>query len=176
MTAVVVRDASVGDARAVAELHVRTWRAAYRGIVPIQLLDDLSVDLREEMWRSLLGEGGVAAFTLLAGDPDGALAGFCAVALPSRDDDAGARTAEVAATYVDPTRWGQGVGRALMTQALNRLDADAWDEATLWTFMRNAHGRAFYARLGFRLDGTRRTNEASGATEARLRTALGTAS
>ncbi len=172
MTSTSVREATPEDARAIAEVHVRAWRAAYQAIVPAELLDDLSVSLREDGWRSILSDPEPVAFTLLAEDPDGAVAGFCSIALPSRDEDAGERTAEIAAVYVDPSRWGSGVGRALLEQALERLRAEGWSEATLWVFRRNAQGRAFYARLGFALDGATRTHEASGATEVRMRAAL----
>ena len=41
---VTVRDATVDDARAIAEVHVASWRWAYRGQLPDDLLDGLSVD------------------------------------------------------------------------------------------------------------------------------------
>ena len=167
-----VREATADDVRGMAEVHVRAWRAAYRGILAAQLLDDLSVDLREKSWRSTLAEEGSAMFTLVAEGENDSIAGFCSVARPSRDEDAGERTAEIAATCVDPGRWGSGVGRALMEQALARLQDGRWDDVTLWIFMRNAQGRAFYARSGFRLDGTRGVHEASGVTTTRMRLAL----
>ena len=100
------------------------------------------------------------------------MAGFCALALPSRDDDAGERTAEIAATYVEPPRWGQGIGGALLREALMRLGDGAWDDVTLWVFRRNAQGRAFYARSGFRLDDTLSKHEPTGVATARMRLPL----
>ena len=167
-----VRDAAVGDAQAIAEVHVRAWRAAYRGFLPGQLLDDLSVGLREDFWIAALGGEGPVTFTLVSDGPDGTAEGFCSVALPSRDDDAGEHTAEIAATYVDPSRWSSGVGRALLSRALARLREDGWQDVTLWVFLRNAQGRAFYARSGFRLDGAKGKHEASGVTITRMRLAL----
>ncbi len=155
-----------------AELHVRAWRAAYRGILAAQLLDDLSVDLREQSWRSLLAAEEPAGFTLVAPDDEGAIAGFCSIALPSRDEDAALRTAEITATYVDPSRWGRGLGRSLMEETVGRLREGSWEAVTLWTFMRNAQGRAFFARCGFRLDGARGVHEESGVTTTRMRLGL----
>lgn len=160
----VVRDATVADARSIAEVQVRSWRAAYRGIVPAQLIDDMSVDLREDVWRGVLEEG--ACPTFVAGDP---VAGFLSLFVPGRDEDAGPRTAEIAATYVDPARWGEGIGRALIARALEELPAQDWDDVTLWVFLRNAHGRAFYARSGFRLDGEQGTHDRTGVRTARMR-------
>jgi len=148
---------------------VAAWRAAYRGILEPQFLDELSVGAREEGWREEMAAGGV---TLVAEDPDGVVEGVCRLALPSRDEDAGVRTAEIAATYVKPVRWGAGIGRSMLREALARLDTGEWDDVTLWIFRRNAQGRAFYARSGFRLDGATRSHEPSGVATARMRLPL----
>jgi hypothetical protein len=42
-----IRRASQSDARAIAEVHVASWRETYRGIVPDAFLDALSVAERE---------------------------------------------------------------------------------------------------------------------------------
>lgn len=42
-----VRPAVPGDARAVADVHVRAWRAAYRGLLTDASLDELSVDEKQ---------------------------------------------------------------------------------------------------------------------------------
>lgn len=166
-----VRDATSGDARAIATIHVRAWQAAYQGFVSAQLLDDLSVTHREDIWSAALGDGPLA-FTLVADSGVGAIAGFCAVALPARDDDATDQTAEIAATYVDPAHWHNGVGRELVESAIAKLEPGAYDTATLWVFKRNAQARAFYARFGFRLDGATGTHQGTGAARVRMRAAL----
>jgi len=171
--AAVVREATSADARGIAEVHVRCWQAAYGGILPRQMLDDLSVDLRSDFWGAELSDENSGARTLVAEDPPDAIAGFITVVLPSRDNDAGEHTAEIAATYVDPSRWNAGVGRSLLREALAGLDDKQWAVATLWIFQRNAQGRAFYARSGFRLDGTLSKHDASGVTTARMRVPLG---
>ena len=165
-----LRDAAAGDARAIAEVHVRAWKAAYGGILPKQLLADLSVDRRADFWEARLSDEASPARTLVADDP---IAGFITVVTPSRDEDAGDRTAEIAATYVDPSRWNEGVGRSLLRSGLAGLDDGRWDDATLWIFQRNAQGRAFYARSGFRLDGAQSTHEQSGVKTVRMRLPLG---
>ena len=44
----IIRDAELRDARGIAEVHVRSWQAAYAGIVPDEDLAQLSVDEREQ--------------------------------------------------------------------------------------------------------------------------------
>ena len=48
-TSMIVRPAKPGDARDIAEIHVRTWQAAYPGLVPADYLAALSVERYEVM-------------------------------------------------------------------------------------------------------------------------------
>src|SRR3954471_4189823 len=51
-----IREATLGDASAIARIHVETWRSAYRGIIPAAHLDSLSVEQRTRGWEQNLGE------------------------------------------------------------------------------------------------------------------------
>ena len=157
-----VRPATADDARAIASVHVRAWEAAYRGILPDDVLDGLSVDAREVVWREWLSEPDATRLTLVAAGDDARISGFCTAALPSRDDDARERTAEIAATYVDPRLWRTGVGTALLDAALAELRAGGYEHATLWVLRDNALARRFYARYGFRPDGRESRHEPTG--------------
>jgi GNAT superfamily N-acetyltransferase len=143
---------------------------AYRGLMPDELLDDLSVAQREEMWRTLTAEAGPAVSVAVE---DGAVVGFCAVVTPSRDGDAADGVAEIGAIYVDPQAWRRGVGRALMDAALCALRAAGCRWVTLWALVGNHSARDFYARFGLVADGTETTEEDSGAIEVRLRGHVG---
>ena len=52
----VIRDAQLRDAHEIAEVHVRTWQAAYAGIVPDEDLAQLSVGQREQFWTQVLSK------------------------------------------------------------------------------------------------------------------------
>ncbi|MEU6929538.1 hypothetical protein AB0A05_10295 [Streptomyces sp. NPDC046374] len=43
-----IREAAPSDAAAVAAVHIRSWRAAYRGLVPDAYLDSLDVGERTD--------------------------------------------------------------------------------------------------------------------------------
>ncbi|MDP8942805.1 MAG: GNAT family N-acetyltransferase [Actinomycetota bacterium] len=171
MTGVTVRRAGRGDAAAIAGVHVRSWQAAYRGLLEDETLDAMSVERREQSWGELLGEGDGPSFTLVA-DLAGRVAGFCSVATPSRDVDAAEGTAEVAAIYVEPQLWRRGVGSALLAAAVDDLHREGWRDATLWVFAENTDARTFYARFGFELDGSQARHETRGPAAVRLRAAL----
>jgi L-amino acid N-acyltransferase YncA len=167
-----VREAEEGDAKGIAEVHVRAWQVAYRGLVADRILDGLSVEGAERNWRRFVTERG--STTLVAGR-EGRVEGFCSVATPSRDHDATESTAEVAAIYVAPDCWRSGVGSALLDAALGRLREEGWDEVTLWVFAENDQARSFYATHDFEPDGAERVNETVGQVEIRMRAALGPA-
>ncbi|MDX6679505.1 MAG: hypothetical protein QOE31_3557 [Solirubrobacteraceae bacterium] len=171
MAAIAVRRARETDAPAIAHVHVLAWQAAYRGIVADAVLDGLSVVRREAIWREVLAAADGPSFTLVA-DREDAVAGFCSVIAPSRDDDADATTCEVAAIYVAPESWRRGVGRALLGAALHDAREDGRQQATLWVFAANHAARAFYQRLGFAPDGARMLDEHSGEQEIRMRAVL----
>jgi GNAT superfamily N-acetyltransferase len=165
-----IRPAEPRDAAAIARVHVCAWQGAYRGLVPDALLDGLSVAQREEVWRGILAGEGAASSTLVA-RRNGSLVAFCSLAAPSRDDDAAPATCEIAAIYVEPASWRQGIGRALLAAAVRRALDDGFDDATLWAFAQNRAGRAFYERIGFEPDGAQRWHEPSGQQVIRWRAA-----
>ena len=166
-----VRRAVPADAAAIARIHVRAWQVAYRGLVPDDVLDGLSVEQWEIGWLKMISDTESSPITFVA-ERDGHVVGFVAHAAPSRDEDAHGRTAEVGAIYVDPGAWRSGVGSALMDAALDELRNGSWSELTLWVLAENAGARAFYAHYGFQPDGAEVLHEQSGQSEIRLRASL----
>lgn len=156
----------------IAEIHVNSWQAAYRGILPDGLLDGLSVSEREQSWQALVSGGGQSWLTLVA-EGEGTLVGFCSVATPSRDADTEEKTVEVGALYVAPDFWRRGVGSALMKAALDELRGQDWHEVILWVLPENNRALAFYGRIGFEVeDGIEKREERSGRPVIRLRARL----
>ena len=168
MSSTNVRRATPADATGVARVHVRSWQVGYRGLVPDEILDGLSVAGRERTWHALLERPTAGAFTLVAAERD-RIVGFCSVIAPARDDDAGASTGEIAAVYVDPDHWRAGIGSALLATALRELGAAGWDDVTLGVFAENDLAVAFCRGFAIAADGARMTDAHSGQDEIRLR-------
>jgi GNAT superfamily N-acetyltransferase len=149
-----IRRARAGDARAIATVHVRSWQAAYRGLLPQDYLDSLDPEQRVARWAARLGQArddwpriGV----LVAADGD-QVVGFAGVS-PVRDPDLDpATTGELTTIYLLPGAWGQGHGRELMTGALAVL-SETYREAVLWVLDSNDRARRFYQAAGWRPDG-----------------------
>ena len=95
---------------------------------------------------------------MLLAEEDGELLGF-STSGESRDEDAEPSVGEIRSFFVAADRWGQGIGRGLMSAALDSLRERGFTEATLWSFEANERANAFYERAGFARDGAVRTEE-----------------
>jgi GNAT superfamily N-acetyltransferase len=144
---VTVRRARPADARAVADVHVRTWQAAYRHAFPQEVLDGLSVDERETLWRKSLEEG----YAAWVAETEGRIVGFAAAGPSRTEQDAG----ELYAIYVLPESWGSGAARELMSAAHEWFAQEGYTTAMLWVLADNPRARRFYEREGWRAEGTR---------------------
>lgn len=147
-----IRPAGLADARAIAEVHVASWRAAYRGIIEADFLAELSVAEREASWRERLSVAG-DPFSLVAEDAAGAVLGF-ARGGPERGAEAPGR-GEVYALYLAPEQRGRGAGRALFLALAEALRAAGMAETCVWALAANAPARRFYERLGGVLEAER---------------------
>ena len=144
-----VRPAGVGDADAIAQVHVASWRAAYHGLLPQRVLDDLSVRRRAEQWRDRLTE---PDHTALVAVNAGRVLGFASGG-PSRSGDGNeGRAGEIYAIYLAPHVWGEDVGPALLDATLTGL-AQKHYEVMLWVLSSNVRARRFYERQGLLPDG-----------------------
>lgn len=165
-----VRKASEHDAARIAEIQVKTWQAAYRGLMPDAFLDGLDATERTLVWKRIVaGPDGV----VFLAQKDSHVVGFCDV-LPSRDAAAPPEIAEIAAIYVEPAAWGRGAGKCLVSAAIEHAREHGFVELTLWVLATNERARRFYAAAGFEPDGAEKSKEKIGFTlhEVRYRRAL----
>jgi GNAT superfamily N-acetyltransferase len=150
----VIRQAVAEDGRAIAEVHVASWLAAYRGLLPDEALDALDVDARAARWHASLADGTSSA---LVGEDEDGIYGWATVG-SSRDPDAGGEIGELWGLYLHPDRWDEGLGRELHDAALDELREQRFSAATLWVLEGNDRATRFYERQGWRADGSMRSD------------------
>jgi ribosomal protein S18 acetylase RimI-like enzyme len=152
-SSVTLRVAQLEDARQIAEVHVATWQAAYRGILPDSTLDEVSVEARTELWQERLSQKGDATTLVLL--VDGKIVGWIGLG-PARDLDCDpVRTQQVYGLYLLADYWGQGHGKRLYGTGEDRMRQSGATEAILWVLRDNVRARRFYEGQGFSLDETR---------------------
>ncbi len=163
-----LRDAVPADAESIARLHVAAWRVGYRGVLPDALLDGLDLAAWTERRRGHLEHPAAGIHNTVAVDGDEIL-GWGSRG-PSRDDDDDPqRVGEIYGIYVDPDRWGAGVGRALVDHCLEDLHRQGYEQATLWVLEENPRARGLYEAAGMAVDGGRKPCGVKGITSPSVR-------
>ncbi len=151
MSEVVVRTAEVKDAEGIANVHVKMWQQAYKGQIPDEYLDNLSVGQGTEGWKKQLENPIEGSFAYVA-DIDGKVVGWCTGGV-SRDEDAYKEIGELYGIYVLPGYTDKGVGSKLMGQLLNTLKTEGYTQATLWVLDSNEKSKKWYEAKGWRIEG-----------------------
>ncbi|HEX2703834.1 MAG TPA: GNAT family N-acetyltransferase [Solirubrobacteraceae bacterium] len=153
-----LRVAAPADAMAVARVHVRSWQAAYRGLLFDEYLDALQPEEWAQRYSFADADAGKPLTVLALEGSD--ICGLATIG-PSADGDKHA-VGELLALYVDPDRRGLGVGRALVQEARARLARQGFAEACLWVLAGNEWAERFYRLDGWSPDGSRRSAKVPG--------------
>jgi GNAT superfamily N-acetyltransferase len=159
------REAEAADAREVAEVHVRSWQIAYRGLLPDAFLDAMRPE--ERMARYTFGDKRAGQPRTIVAIENRSICGF-ATCGPAADQEV-IGSGEIRALYLDPECWGLGLGRALMSTARQRLTGLGFTEAVLWVLAGNEKARSFYQADGWQTDGMAKPIEIGGAQLDQLR-------
>lgn len=161
-SAMQIRPAVVEDAAQIADVHVRSWQGAYRGLMPQDYLDGLDPVQRAEMWVRITSRVDGTRSGVLVAEDGGVVRAFVSFG-PTRDEGEDRdRTAEISAIYAAPGAWGTGCGRGLMSAALETLATAGYQQATLWVLDGNARARRFYEVAGFHSDGAEQVDQRDG--------------
>jgi GNAT superfamily N-acetyltransferase len=132
-----VRDAGPLDAEVCAAIHVASWKAAYRGLMPDEYLDGLCVDDRLPAWREMLAAERPPRTIIVVIEDDEVVRGF-ATCRPTADTPT---CGEVGAIYLEPDTWERGLGRQLMAAVVERHAAQVSASSPCGSIRRTAeHG------------------------------------
>ncbi|MCK9897877.1 GNAT family N-acetyltransferase [Frankia sp. AgB32] len=159
-----VRPAGVDDAEPIAEVHVLSWQAGYRGLLPQALLDGLRPARRVPRWAGAVRRAAWPARGVLVAEDAGAVVGFASLYPTVDHDQDSTEVGEIGSFYVLPAVWGRGVGAGLMAAAVRTLGAGGFTSATLWVLESNARAIRFYTYQGWEPDGAARDDVVEGIT------------
>lgn len=152
------RLATTDDARAIAELHLASWRSAYAPFLPPGVLQALDLEPHVIEWRRRVS---VPEVRIELEEMDGALVAFSAHG-PSGDEDAKAhpvpRTWEIKNLHVRPDLRRTGSGGRLFDRSVAHARQVGAGSLTLWVVEKNVTARAFYEKKGMSPDGGRTTH------------------
>ena len=150
-----IRKALPEDAYDRSACHVSSWRSAYKGIVPDEYLNDLSVEKGAEKFRQTNLNN--PDFLYYCATYDNKIIGNLVIGKSREEDkpDAG----EICGIYLIEEFWGKGYGKTMMDYAIDKLKCMGYNEIILWVLEENDRARRFYEKCNFVFDGTKREIE-----------------
>lgn len=145
-----IRYATVNDTKILGEIHSKSWKSTYKGIVPDEILDNITSSKREKYFKKALSEKWEEdAIIFKDGIPVGLICiGKC------RDDDKQECSGEIWGIYLLPEYWSIGIGSELFQWGIKELKRRGYKEITLWVLEENLRARKFYEKFDFYHDGT----------------------
>jgi ribosomal protein S18 acetylase RimI-like enzyme len=160
-----LRDATPADAHGIANVLVRSWRAAYRGLLPDEVLAGLSVADREQFWSDAI-TARLPHRRAVVATLAGAIVGLAATGPPLVPADRADPTlGDLYALYLDPDVWRRGIGTELHAAALDCLRSCGFTHAGLWVLDTNERALRFYLRHGWTATGRSQVDQGPGGTE-----------
>ncbi|MCE1237451.1 MAG: GNAT family N-acetyltransferase [Hyphomicrobiales bacterium] len=146
MTEIEITPADAADAEAIAAVHVASWETTYRGLVPATLLAGMTLERRVTQWRMRLDAVDGGRFVRVARRFDGEIVGMVQAGSARTVGDFAEWELDV--LYVLDRHHGAGVGRRLMTAAVEEARAKGAASLGLWVVAGNVRAFAFYRRGG----------------------------
>jgi GNAT superfamily N-acetyltransferase len=141
---VVIRRAVLGDSRAIAEVHVKSWQETYKGILDQNFLDNLKVESREKIWLEALNSKKEIKPVFAAETDEGQIVGFSSFG-PERTKRFGA-DGELYAIYLLEKYQGNQVGTKLFLAGVKELFKAGFSTVLVWVLADNK-SRQFYEKF-----------------------------
>jgi GNAT superfamily N-acetyltransferase len=162
MSEVVIRRGAAGDEGGIARVHTLGWQQGHAGLLPADWLAARVV--APEVWATRIAQP-LPRSALFVAEVDGELVGYAMVGPAGREAAGdGTDVVELYAIYVLAEHWGQGVGFALHTAALQAIRDLHYRRAQLWVLSGSARTIDFYVRQGWRDDGYEVEEDLGGVT------------
>ena len=151
---IAIRLAVPADAPDFAEIHIRSWEAAYKDIIPADYIREKNA-ARHDLWKRIItGENTIHYIV----QKNGKTAGIMTVA-PSRDNDADDSFYELRGIYLHPDYYRQGIGTHAMEYAYSVARDLGKTTMTVWLLADNYNAKSFYEKCGFIADGKTETHD-----------------
>ncbi|WP_025026023.1 GNAT family N-acetyltransferase [Caldalkalibacillus mannanilyticus] len=136
-----IRRAKAGDENGIARVHVESWRTTYRGIMRDEMLDNLSVERREQYWKNEIDLNKV----LYVAVDEKRIVGFASGG-KSRSTEYD-YDGELYAIYLLEDYQQKGIGRKLISEVAQELRNLGYQSMIVWVLSKNP-SKTVYEKLG----------------------------
>ena len=137
-----IRRAKMADAAGIAKVHVDSWRATYKDIVPHDFLKKMTYEKKKRLWESVLLEGCV----FVAENGEGQIIGF----VTGGEERSGAYEdfqGELSTLYILDPYQSKGLGKRLVKTLIEEIETLGFRSMVVSVLEENESKR-FYEALG----------------------------
>jgi ribosomal protein S18 acetylase RimI-like enzyme len=145
-TTLLVRPATLRDAKQIAELHNATVRDAFKIITMDAAIPVMPLDKRQAYWREAIEYSEPQVQVAVDDDRIVGFVGFDR----SRDKGTPPTMGEIWAIYVATSHWGKGVGLALWDAAREGLQEEGCAKVSVWLPIANDRAVRFFELAGLK--------------------------
>ena len=147
-----IRRVCPGDEERLAYVQTESWKAAFREIVPAEILAKCTeLEPARAMYRHLLNERFGNGYLLELDSKAHCIAWWS----EARDVDM-AGCAELICIHSLPENWRKGHGKAMMERLLADVKEAGYETLVLWVLEKNTSAIRFYESFGFAPSGKKR--------------------
>ena len=146
---ITIRLAVPADAPDMAQIHMRSWEAAYSYFIPSEYIKEKNAK-RPELWKRIINDENNTNYVILIKNK---IVGIMSVVPTPQDADADCNTCELEGIYLHPDYYRMGIGTKALDYAFEI--ARKWNKTaiTLWVLADNTNSIKFYYKCGFTPDG-----------------------
>lgn len=146
-----IRNAIIDDAENIAKAHIEAWCSGYKGIMPDEYLNSLSVQVRTKQWQEALTKNDPG--TNLVIEHENIVSGFCVYGSARDKDLSNQNVGELIALNILPSKWSLGLGTELVKNVIESATMKNWESLYLWVIKDNNRARKLYESMGFVVEG-----------------------
>ena len=145
MKDIIIRNATIDDAEKIADIKIKGWQTAYRGIVEDDYLDNMDREKEIEKRRNNIDKG----VNIIVAESNNEIVGFCLFRnfnnYPEKYPNA---DCEISSLYVTSRLKRNGIGKKLMQYVIELLKKEGKTTMILGCLKENYPSRAFYEKMG----------------------------
>lgn len=141
----VIRKVQQGDEAYLAYIQTESWKAAFKDILPDEVLKKTTeINRATAMYKQLIDERIGHGYILeIDGEP------HCIAWWDKARDDDMPDYAEIICIHSLENKWRKGYGTKMMDQVLADIKNLGYRKVMLWVFVSNDRARRFYENCGF---------------------------